>query len=109
MAHPEPTASTETAPEALPAGAIRHPKCGGYWTGLSRAHCAACCRTFSCDSAADKHRKGPHGPERHCADPATVGLIPAQKPWGVMWQNPGPDPDAARIPAQWSRDTIPAA
>lgn len=65
--------------------------CGAWWTGLSRAHCAApgCHRTFSCDSAADKHRQGRHGIDRHCADPATVGLVPIQKSYGVLWQNPG--------------------
>lgn len=72
-----------------PANAPRHPKCGGWWTGLSRSHCPACCRTFSCDSAADKHRQGRHGMDRHCVDPATVGLIAVDKPYGVMWQNPG--------------------
>lgn len=79
-----PTPNTE-----LPYTAVRHPKCGGWWTGLSRAHCPACCRTFSCDSAADKHRQGRHGIDRHCVDPATVGLVPVDKPYGVMWQNPG--------------------
>jgi hypothetical protein len=97
-------ADTQSAPEALAYSAIRHPKCGQHWTGTGRAHCAACCRTFSCDSAAGQHRKGSYGGGRHCVDPATVGLVAVDKPWGVMWQNPGPDPAATRIPAQWSRD-----
>lgn len=67
--------------------------CGAWWTGLTRAHCAApgCHRTFSVDSAADKHRKGAHGIDRHCVDPASVGLVPVDKPYGVLWQNPGSD------------------
>ena len=81
-----------TTPETpLPYNAVRHPKCGGWWTGLSRAHCPACCRTFSCDSAADKHRQGRHGIDRHCVDPATVGLVAVDKPYGQLWQNPGGD------------------
>jgi hypothetical protein len=47
--------------------------------------------TFSCDSAADKHRVGKHGIDRRCADPADVGLVPVDKPFGTLWQNPGPD------------------
>lgn len=75
-----------------PANAITC-SCGAWWTGLTRAHCAAagCHRTFSVDSAADKHRKGPHGPDRHCVDPAQVGLVAVQKPYGALWQNPGSD------------------
>ena len=67
--------------------------CGAWWTGLTRAHCAApgCHRTFSVDSAADKHRKGAYGKNRHCVDPSTVGLVAIQKPYGVLWQNPGSD------------------
>lgn len=71
-----------------------HPcSCGAWWTGLTRAHCPACHRTFSVDSAADKHRKGRHGIDRHCVDPSTVGLVPVDKPYGVLWQNPGIDGD----------------
>ncbi|MGW4075947.1 FDXHR family putative zinc-binding protein [Streptomyces asiaticus] len=81
-----------THPETpIPVNAIKHPQCGQWWTGLGRAHCAVCHRTFSCDSAADKHRKGAHGIDRHCVDPATVGLVAVRKPWGDMWQNPGND------------------
>ena len=99
------TTDAASEPQPLPAGAITHPVCGSWWTGLGRAHCAACCRTFSCDSAADKHRVGKFGVDRRCVDPATVGLVAAAKPYGEMWQFPGPDPAVARIPAQWSRDT----
>lgn len=84
----------ETAPtteRTLPANAIRHPKCGGWWTGLGRSHCPVCCRTFSCDSAADKHRTGTHGVDRRCANPADVGLAARTKPYGQLWGWPGND------------------
>lgn len=66
--------------------------CGKFWSGAGRAHCAAkgCHETFSCDSAADKHRTGTFGVDRHCMDPATAGLVPHEKPWGVLWSHPGP-------------------
>ncbi|MEU0665730.1 hypothetical protein ABZ508_26590 [Streptomyces lavendulocolor] len=80
---------TDTQEPQLPYTAIRHPKCGQWWTGGTRAHCPACCRTFSTDSAADKHRRGAHGKDRHCVDPATVGLVAVDKPYGTLWQNPG--------------------
>jgi hypothetical protein len=104
MADIQTETSTQATSRAVPRELITHPKCGTSWSGLGRAHCPACCRTFSCDSAAGQHRKGPYGGGRHCVDPATVGLVAVDKPWGVMWQNPGPDPAATRIPAQWSRD-----
>jgi hypothetical protein len=98
------THKTEEATPALPAGAIVC-SCGTWWTGLGRAHCAAegCHRTFSTDSAADKHRIGKFGVDRRCTDPATVGLVPAAKPYGVLWQHPGIDPVVTGIPAQWNR------
>lgn len=93
----------------LPYGAIQHPKCGQWWTGPSRSHCPTCCRTFSCDSAADRHRRGQFGIDRHCVDPAAVGLVATNKPWGQMWQNPsrdegfwgapGDEQEAAQAPA----------
>lgn len=42
-----------------------HGQCGETWTGITRAHCAACHRTFNSESLADKHRKGPF-PGRYC-------------------------------------------
>lgn len=86
-----PTVPTDSATPAAPRDLITHPKCGRSWSGLSRSHCPVCCRTFSCDSAADRHRKGLYGGGRHCVDPATVGLVARQMPWGEMWQNPGPE------------------
>lgn len=76
----------------LPNDAITH-ICGAWWTGRSRAHCSAdgCHRTFSCDSAAERHRRGSYEAGRRCVDPSTVGLVPIAKPWGVMWQFPAPE------------------
>lgn len=87
---------TQTPP---PVNAITHPACGQWWTGLSRAHCPACCRTFSTDSAADKHRIGRHGIDRRCTDPAEVGLVARKKPYGVLWAHPGPDGGYAALHA----------
>ncbi|WP_412079001.1 hypothetical protein ACLF6K_37290 [Streptomyces xanthophaeus] len=80
-----------TEDPSRPVGAIVHPGCGGWWTGPSRSHCPACCRTFSTDNAADRHRQGRFGIDRRCVDPATVGLVAVDKPYGVLWQNPAPD------------------
>lgn len=71
-------------------GSITHGACGKTWNGARRAHCPACHETFSGDSAADRHRIGQFGVDRHCADPASVGLVPRQQPWGVMWSYPAP-------------------
>lgn len=67
--------------------------CGSWWTGTSRSHCAAdgCHRTFSGETAADRHRQGRFGIDRRCVDPTTVGLVPVAKPYGVLWQNPAPE------------------
>jgi hypothetical protein len=52
--------------------------CGGCdttWTGLGRAHCSACHRTFSTTSWFDRHRDQ-RGPRGTCLDPATLdGLV----------------------------------
>lgn len=79
----------------IPKTAVRHAACGSWWSGINRAHCAACCRTFSGDSAAEKHRVGTPGVDRHCADPATVGLVAREMPYGILWGWPGPEGDAA--------------
>lgn len=70
---------------------ISHAACGKTWTGLRRAHCPACHETFNSDSAAEKHRIGKPGIDRRCTDPASVGLIAAEQPWGLCWQAPGSD------------------
>lgn len=85
------TPDAASSAPALPPAAIQHPECGAWWTGLSRAHCPDCHRTFSVDSAADKHRVGKFGIDRRCVDPATVGLVAVEKPFGTLWQNPGPE------------------
>lgn len=85
------TPETSTEPTAArPWNAATH-SCGAWWTGLTRSHCPACHRTFSTDGAANKHRPGKFGIDRRCADPASVGLVPVQKPYGVLWQHPGPE------------------
>jgi hypothetical protein len=70
---------------------ITHGECGKTWTGLRRAHCPACHETFNSDSAAEKHRKGKPGPDRHCLPPASAGLVPTEQSWGICWQTPGSD------------------
>lgn len=70
---------------------ITHGACGQSWTGLRRAHCPSCHITFNSDSAAEKHRVGKPGIDRRCVDPATVGLIAVEQPWGLCWQAPGSD------------------
>jgi hypothetical protein len=60
--------------------------CDSFWTGLNSGHCSACHRSFTSVSAFDKHRSGSHTDRRYCLDPATVGLVPADKPWpGWSW------------------------
>jgi hypothetical protein len=89
----------------LPPTAIRHGSCGQWWTGTNRSHCPACHRTFSGDSAAEKHRAGSFGPggDRRCLDPATIGLIARQMPYGALWGWPAPDAEkAAQLAAQRS-------
>lgn len=70
---------------------IVHGACGKWWTGNSRAHCGACHETFSSESAANRHRVGNFGVDRRCVDPASVGLVAREKPWGSMWGHPAPE------------------
>jgi hypothetical protein len=60
-----PTRATQTQTGASCNG------CGTTWTGLSRAHCAACHRTFAAAGLFDRHRSttGDHGT---CLNPATL-------------------------------------
>jgi hypothetical protein len=83
----------------LPAGAIRHGECGAWWTGPSRSHCGAvgCHRTFSGESAADRHRVGTPGVDRRCVDPAAVGLVARVMPFGVLWSWPAPEAGVAAV------------
>ncbi|MFK0182025.1 hypothetical protein ACIQVR_39445 [Streptomyces xanthochromogenes] len=70
---------------------ISHGECGKTWTGLRRAHCPICHETFNSDSAAEKHRRGNYGIDRHCLPPADAGLVAVELPWGTCWQTPGID------------------
>jgi hypothetical protein len=75
------------------------PDCGRIWTALREAHCAACCRHFSSDSAFDAHifPPPPYGPRpfKTCCDPARLRkggkpkLICVDLPEGRMWSWPG--------------------
>jgi hypothetical protein len=58
-----------TAPTVSLRGFVQCGSCGVKWTGLSRAHCGACHRTFSGVTYFDRHRSvaGEHG---GCLDPA---------------------------------------
>jgi hypothetical protein len=86
----------------LPAGAVQHPACGSVWTGLAKAHCAACCRTFSRESAADRHRVGAFGVNRRCVDPASVGLVARETPFGAVWSWPAPGASTDRGAIGWA-------
>jgi hypothetical protein len=73
-----------TASSSCPSGAIA---CNGrknWWTGLTAAH-----RSFTGVYAFDMHRAGSHAQgTRHCVDPASIGLVLADKPW-PGWSRPG--------------------
>jgi hypothetical protein len=80
MTHPIPGTN------GIPKNAITHGACQQWWTGTERSHAGCCHRTFSSLSAFDRHRKG-----GRCNDPATVGLVARQMPYGLLWSWPGPD------------------
>lgn len=49
------------------------PECGARYSPNGGGHCRGgkyngCCRTFTSDAAADAHRKGEYGVDRHCVD-----------------------------------------
>lgn len=69
----------------IPKNAIVHGACGSWWTGNERSHCGGCCRTYSSLTSFDRHRKG-----GHCNDPASVGLVAREKPYGTLWGLPAP-------------------
>lgn len=72
--------------DGVPANAIVHGACGSWWTGAERSHCGGCHITLSSLTAFERHRRG-----LRCNDPATVGLIARQKPYGDLWGLPGPE------------------
>lgn len=77
------------APSPLPAGAVTH-RCGAWWTGNRTSHCAAadCHRTFSSITAFDRHHRNLPGGGVECIDPAAVGLVAVEKPFGILWSCP---------------------
>jgi len=56
-----------------------------------RCVCRACGEVFSTVSNFDRHRRGKHDGDRHCADPASVGLVIGGDPdnGGTFWRMPG--------------------
>lgn len=66
------------------------PVCGKSWGGLKAEHCTGCHETFSGTAAGDRHRKGP-GDDRHCVDPASVGL---HRDARGVWRGDGSSPHA---------------
>lgn len=73
-------------PESIPVGAIRHGACGKWWTGAERSHCGACHELFSGLSAFERHRRG-----MRCNPPHEIGLVPREKPYGIVWGTPAPE------------------
>jgi len=68
-------------------GPITH-ACGAWWTGTRVSHCGGCHITCSSLSAFDAHQRGGG---KVCRDPAEVGLVPVEKPYGVLWSWPSSD------------------
>jgi hypothetical protein len=66
----------------------RH-SCGATWSGSKVSHCGSCHQTFSSLSSFDRHQSRT-GTDKLCRDPQEAGLVPVEKPWGVMWSMPGP-------------------
>lgn len=98
-------------PGARPAGAHTH-ACGQWWTGTRTAHCGQCHRTLSSITAFDRHQRGKPGGGVECLDPASVGLVPVEKPYGVLWacpSNGGGNPHARGgdgwVLATWEEDS----
>jgi len=71
--------------DGIPKNAIVHGACQQWWTGAERSHASCCHRTFSSLSAFDQHRKG-----GRCNDPADMGLVAREKPYGTLWGWPAP-------------------
>lgn len=70
----------------IPKDAIWHGVCKSWWTGAERSHCGGCHLIYSSLTSFERHRKG-----GRCNDPASVGLVARQKPYGELWGLPGPD------------------
>lgn len=83
------TAPADTNHRTRKTGAIYCPRCPNWWTGTRSGHCTACHRSFTSIAAFDKHRSGSHAHgKRHCVDPETAGLVPADREW-LGWSLPG--------------------
>lgn len=83
-------------------------QCGKVWGGEA-CHCTVCCRTFSTENNFDRHRRGEFWPvnERHCKDPAEIGLVLLASRAYECWGQPGGNKDwvAARAGAQESESS----
>jgi hypothetical protein len=53
-----------------------------------RCQCPTCSEFFSTPSNFDRHRKGKHGINRHCVDPATVGMVIGSRADNTFWRMP---------------------
>ena len=71
--------------------------CGAKWTGMSRAHCAGCHETFSCDSNFDLRRKS-----MTCAPPDCGGkLLSRENEYGtIVWTGAPGDYDRSTLRKQ---------
>jgi hypothetical protein len=86
---PSPLSSIGGGPENRSTGYTC--RCGAHWGGLSTGHCSACHLTFTGITAFDKHRTGSHANDtRACLDPASVGLVDANRAY-PCWGFPGGD------------------
>jgi len=64
-------------------------KCREKWTGLSRAHCTGCHRTFNSVGAFDRHRVN-----FKCLDPVDLGMKMDEK---GIWFKPMPKDAILRV------------
>ena len=79
-----------------PSGTHTCPECGARYSGTGGGHCrggryGGCCRTFTSDTAAAAHRRGP-GDARRCITDAEM----ADDGWrstGNGWTNSAPMPE----------------
>lgn len=58
-------------------------RCGRRWDKLKTCHCCVCHRTFTAITGFDRHRRN-----GKCLDPATVGLVDANRTYSC-WGWPG--------------------
>lgn len=65
--------------------------CTAKWSGVTRAHCSGCHRTFTGVSAFDRHRE-----DGACLDPASLGMVERD---GGLWGAPAMTPE--QIDAVW--------